>query len=110
MIPLATTTFTQRRPDPDADPYETRTVTIVATGIRGHLDSPSGTEQAIGGQLEEISAVALLEPTTDLQHTDELVDETTGNEYRISWVRQRVGLGLDHTKAGVAAFHGASVG
>lgn len=107
MIPLATTTFTQRRPDPDADPYETRTAAIVATGIRGHLDAPSGTEQAIGGQLEEISAVALVE-TTDLLHTDEFVDENTGDEYRISWVRQRRGLGLDHTKAGVAAFQGGS--
>lgn len=107
MIPLATTTFTQRRPNPDADPYEAATSAVVARGIRGHLSAPTGAELAIGGQQSRVNAVALLD-TTCLEHTDELVDDNTGLIYRIEWTRTRQGLSLDHSKAGLVAFEGAA--
>lgn len=109
VIPLFTTRVTVRRPDPDADPYEGRTSTVVRTGVLAHIGDPSGRERAIGGQQSEITDVLLAEPG-ELLHTDEIVDEITGDEYRISWVRHRQGLTLDHVKAGLVQFAGASVG
>lgn len=109
MIPVFTTTVTVRRPDPDADPYEGRTAPVVQTGVPAHIGSPSGAELAIGGQQSRVTDVLLTDPA-DIRHTDHILDETTGDEYRIEWVRQRQGLALDHTKAGLVQFVGASVG
>lgn len=107
MIPLATTTVTILRPA-SGDPYETASASTVATGIGAHISAPSGAEIDRGGQLERIDAVLLVDAGTDLEHTDEVTDDATGDEYRVAWVRARRGLGLDHVKAGLVAFHGGA--
>lgn len=111
MLPLATTTVSVlERPD-TVDPYEDTgdDWTPIHTGVAAHISDPSGTERAIGGQQSEINAV-LLADTTAIAHTHRILDESTGDIYLIEWVRQRQGLALDHTKAGLIVFEGASVG
>lgn len=108
---LTTTTITVRRPT-DGDPYETSVgdPPAVAEGVPAHIGSPSGAEARIGGQQEAVSAVLLVDPDVDVARTDIVDDEATGERYDVAWVRRRTGLGLDHTKAGLTAFKGASVG
>lgn len=109
MIPLATTSVVIERLQDGVDPYEDEDAWMpIATGVPGHISSPTGQERAIGGEQSEIDAV-LLADTLELQHTDRITDER-GDTYRVTWVRYRVGLGLDHTVAGLKVFEGASSG
>lgn len=111
MIPLLTTTTVSIIRPAAGDPYETASSeTTVASGIRAHISSPLGSEQTIGGQLEQVDAVLLAESGIDLRHTDHVVDDDTAERWRVVWVRDRQGLGLDHTKAGLVAFQGGAVG
>lgn len=107
MTLLTTTTITVYRPA-EGDPYESAALSVVAEGVAAHISSPSGAERDIGGSQTEIDAV-LLADTLDLNQTDQITDER-GDTYRVAWVRHRVGLGLDHTKAGLKVFQGASNG
>jgi len=109
VIPLATTTVLIERPEAGVDPYDPATTySIVASGVAAHISVPSGSEAAIGGEQARIDAV-LLADTTDLTHRDRVTDDR-GDTYEVAWVRQRVGLGLDHAKAGLRVFVGASNG
>lgn len=109
MTLLTTTTVTVKRPA-DGDPYETASEPTVASGVPAQISQPSGQEIDQGGEYERVDAVLLCLPNTDLTHTDLVTDDGTGNEYRVAWVRQRQGLGLDHTKAGLVAHDGAANG
>ncbi|MGK2948990.1 MAG: hypothetical protein ACSLFP_10475 [Acidimicrobiales bacterium] len=109
MLPLATTTITIERPS-STDPYETPTTTDVACGVAAHIGSPSGNEVDQGGQQERVDAVLLAKAGIGLLHTDLVVDDGTGDRYRVVWVRQRQGLGLDHTRAGLRVYSGAANG
>jgi hypothetical protein len=109
MLTLPTTTVTIERPS-DADPYETPTTTLVAAGLAAHISQPTGNETDRGGQTERIDAVLLVANDETLLHTDLITDDTTGDSYRVAWVKRRVGLGLDHTKAGLVAWSGGSNG
>lgn len=107
---LTTTTVTVTRPT-GGDPYETSSgSTTPATGVAAHISAPTGSEVDAGGQLERIDAVLLAEPSLDLRHTDLVTDDATGDLYRVAWLRLRRGLGLEHLKAGLVAFHGAAAG
>lgn len=106
---IPTTTGSILRPG-DGDPYETDTPTVAASGIACHLSSPSGREVDRGGQLERIDTVLLAPVDTDLRHTDLFRDDADGTTYRVSWVEKRRGLGLNHTKAGLARWSGGSGG
>lgn len=99
MIPASTTTFTVRTLT-ESEPGEGRTITATAQ-VAGTLSSPSGGEvwQAGGGS-ETVDAVIICDPAT-IAHTDQLVDDTTGDVWEVSWVRKRIGLGLDHMRLGV---------
>lgn len=107
-LPLAVTTITVRRP-PAGDPYEPATAPVIATGVRAVIGSPSGSERRIGGQLSEITDVLNCD-VTDLDHRDLVDDEVTGESYSVEWVRKRIGLGLDHVKAGLRQTKGGSSG
>jgi hypothetical protein len=109
MLPLATTTVTVERPE-GGDPYEPQDATTVSTGTPGHVSAPSGREVDRGGELEAISAVLLTDSGIDLAHTDLVLDEGTGERYRVAWVDHRRGLGLDHTKAGLVRYQGGANG
>lgn len=106
---LTTTTISILRPV-DGDPYVTAVESTVATGVEAHISQPTGQELDQGGQLEQVDAILLTDPGVDLTHTDLVVDAGTDLRYRVAWVRERQGLGLDHTKAGLIAFSGGAAG
>lgn len=102
-VPFHTTTITVLRvaADPARDPYDAPPEpTVVASGVRGHLSSPSGRERTAGGSQEVVEFRLACDPV-DLRHTDQVRDETTGLVYAVVWTRERQALGLDHTQAGL---------
>lgn len=107
---LATTTVRIDRPAQAADPYETTTSSTLAAGVAAHISTPSGNDLRVGGKTEVVDAVLLIDRTPVLLRTDLVVDETTGDTWQVTWTRQRIGLGLDHQKAGLVAVKGAATG
>jgi len=107
---LWTTALTVTRPDGSGDPYEAATTTTVTTGLSAHVSAPSGADLHVGGAQQTITAVALCEPAPALQRGDLVTDPATGSTFAVAWVLQRVGLGLDHQKAGLSATAGAANG
>lgn len=104
-IPLATTTIAVRRITADlstVDPYEVTAVPeTVASGIRAHIGSESGTEAIAGISAQEDIGWHLDCDITDLVVTDQVYDETTGLTFQVVWAAERHGLGLDHIEGGL---------
>lgn len=107
---IPTTTVAIKRQTGVVDPYEAATETTVAAGIAAHVGTPSGSDRAVGGDKEVLTAVALLPAGTDIVFSDELVDERTSERYFVAWTRSRAGLGLDHVKCGLRGVKGGSSG
>ena len=89
------------------EPFETTTYTARASGVAAHISSPSGSERAGSDGGERIDAVLLCDAT--VARNDRVTDELTGAVYRVAWVHDRTGLGLDHTKAGLIYADGETV-
>lgn len=109
MIPLPTTAVTVHRVPVDGlrDGYDpVPAATVLASGIAAHLSAPGGDEDRDGAS-RELTAVRLLCETTDLLHTDRVVDDSTGDTYEVLAVQHRRGLGLDHTAADLQRITGA---
>lgn len=105
MIAPTTTTITVRRPG-TAEPHEGNgTPTTVASGVPAHIGAPSGSERRDGASQESITDQLSAEPVA-LLHTDIVVDDVTGATFEVVWVQQRIGLGLDHTVAGLRRVSG----
>lgn len=106
-IPIATTTVSVLRADwDDADPYDPAPVpSTIASGVRAVISSPSGTEQVQGGQQEVVTFRLDCDPT-DIQHRDQIVDDATGDVFDVVWSRDRSGLGIDYTQAGLRQVEG----
>lgn len=104
MIPLATTTVTVKRVA-ETEPGEGRTTTTLARNVRAHIGSLSGSEQLRPGGGRSVTGYRLdcdLLPTGTLLHTDQVVDDTTGTTYEVTWAAEHRGLGLDHIEAGLS--------
>lgn len=102
MIPLATTTITWLASDQDGtkDLRDPPTFSIPrASGVRAVIGSPGGTEDTTSGQREETTFRLNCDPVPGALHDERVVDEQTDETYEVVWVRQRRGLGLDHTVA-----------
>lgn len=99
MTLLSTTTITVQHPTA-AEPFEPTGYTSGET-VRGHISNPSGRET--GGQ-EDVEFRLDCEPVT-LGHADRVID-AEGAVYEVVWARQRKGLGLDHTVAGLRQIAG----
>lgn len=100
MIPAATTTVTWKAAS-EPEPGEGRTFSTRASGVRAVISSPNGRAQGqAGGGREVIDAVLNCDPVSG-EHTDLVVDDTTGETWEVVWVEQRKGLGVDHTRAGL---------
>lgn len=101
-LPLSTTTITVQS-TVEAEPGEGRTTATVATGVRAVIGSPSGRERpAPGGGTSRITHTLDADPVPELADgTCLVVDEADGRTFEVEWVTHRVGLGLDHTKAGL---------
>lgn len=109
MIPINTTTISIFRPPSGQDPYDAAPNTKEAAGVRAVIGSPSGTDRAIGGDQQIISARLTADPC-DLRHYDEVRDDVTGETYAVVWSRKRNGFGLDHVAAGLRQVTGAANG
>lgn len=103
-IPFSTTTITVERSDQDGtkDAYDGVGYSTVISGVRAVIGSPSGAETNVGGSSEDVSARLNCDPI-DLRHDDRVTDEQTGETWLVAWTRRRLGLGLDHTVAGLRA-------
>lgn len=111
-IPLATTTITVRRvpDDEDLDPYDEQPEPeTVASGVRAHISTRTGRETVAGGSQEVVSFGLSCDPV-DLRHTDEVVDDTTGETFEVVWAISRQGLGMDHVQAGLERVTGVVSG
>jgi hypothetical protein len=110
MLPVTTTTVTVIDQGGIGDPYEAGTATTVATGVPAHIGSPSGMESRLGGEREVVDAVLHIDVTPLLTRSYVVVDEQTDETWSITWVRTRIGLGLDHQRAGLVAVKGGAGG
>lgn len=97
-LPLTTTTVAIADGD-TPEPYEGTTWTTRHASAAAHISSPSGRERAGQDGGERIDAVLLTE--VEVWRGDRVTDSATGDVYRVAWVVERTGLGLDHTKAGL---------
>lgn len=97
MIPIATTTVTVLRSDQDGtkDQFDGVTRSTLVTGVRAVIGSPSGTNDMQGGDSESVTERFQCDPT-DIRHDDLILDEISGLTWNITWVRRRMGFGLDH--------------
>lgn len=104
MLPLATTTITVLRSNQDGtrDAVDGVTFSTLVSGVRAVIGSDSGRETNVGGSSESVDARLDCDPC-DLRHGDRITDETTGETWGVSWVRRRIGYGLDHMAAGLLA-------
>jgi hypothetical protein len=111
MLPVTTTSVRVERRNPQADAYEPADPQFVAEHLKATISGPGGSEGLIGGSVEIVDArlhVDALAPA--LVKDDVVVDETTGDTWRVVWRRIRIGFGLDHQVAGLVAVRGASLG
>jgi hypothetical protein len=105
VIAVATTTVTVRTVT-EAEPGEGRTVSATARNVRAHFSAVSGGESTRpGGGQSTLSGTALLDPCT-VAHTDQLVDENTGEVWEVLSARLHRGVGLDHVRCEVERIEG----
>jgi hypothetical protein len=108
-VPLATTTIAVRRVQ--GGPYDIDTAlpapATVAAKVRAHISTPTGRGTDVGGQ-EELVEFRLACDPVELRHTDTVLDEQTSESYQVVWAKQRRGLGLAHTEAGLRQTAGAA--
>jgi hypothetical protein len=115
-IPFATTTIGVWRaptPAPDdegdwPDPTDPVVRSKVFTGVRAHISTSSGRENVASGSLREVADFRLSCDPVDggLRHTDVVEDETTGEQFEVTWAHSRYpqGLGMHHEQAGLRRF------
>lgn len=108
-IPLALTTVTVVERSSDGDPYEDPTESVLATGVRAVIGSPTGVDLRVGGDKAVIDAAAQLDPC-EISRTCRLYDEQTEQVWDVAWVQARFGLGLDHVRVGLTIVEGGSSG
>lgn len=109
MIPLASTTLTVYRQPQDAtlDGYDTQPArTPVAKGLRAHIGSPSGRASISDGD-RVVVGFSLHTDGFDFANDDVLVDETTGTQYLLLWVKRTRALGMDFCQGSVRTVEGA---
>ena len=110
-IPIHTTTISVLRVPEDAerDPYDAQPeAEVIASGVRAHISTGGGSETVVGGTQEVVTHRLSCDPT-DIDH-DDRIEDAEGQTYDVVWVSDRVGLGMDHTQAGLKRVSGHSVG
>lgn len=95
----------------EEDGGEEDTYTIFETGIRGSTVYFSGTESVAQGSRERVDARVFCDvPATEIHAYDRIHDTTTNQWWYVSFVRSRLGLGLDHLVIGVYEVTGIARG
>ncbi|MCK9496594.1 MAG: hypothetical protein M0R75_14020 [Dehalococcoidia bacterium] len=101
---MATTTIAVLRvpADPARDPLDPKPpAAVIACGVPAHISTSRGSEEVSSGGSQEVVYFRMSCAVTDLRSTDQVRDEVTGEVYEVTWARERRGLGLDHTQAGL---------
>lgn len=110
VIPVSTTTVrVLRRPsDGTLDPYDPQpSPSVVASGVRAHISTSRGSEERAGSDRSIVQFRMSCDPLpVGLLHTDQVVDEQSGEVYEVRWAVSRVGLGMDHIQAGMDQISG----
>jgi len=110
VIPFATSRIRVYRvpADPDRDPLdEAPPAEVIAEDVRSNISSPFGRERNLGG-VQEVVEFSLSCDPVDLTNLDQVEDQDTGEMFEVVWARQRVGFGLDHTRAGLKQVTGVA--
>lgn len=111
MLPLATSTFrVQRASNIDDDSGDALTFADVATGIRGTTMFYSGSASVAHGDRERVDVRIALAEDYGIKQYDIVFDEITGDEWKVAWVRKRIGLGLTHYIVGCYEVTGTARG
>lgn len=100
-IPFNTTTITVTRAS-GGDALDRGAPATVVSGVRAVVSGPSGSEIVTAGASEIESASLRCDPC-DLRHGDTVTDDSTGDVWRVTYARKRVGMGIDHMTAGLVA-------
>jgi hypothetical protein len=113
MLPYAPNTVTVTRPaaqDGDYEDSDTDDIPeTVAAAWSVAITAPSGSDLVVSGQKEIVDAKMIAPVTPVLEHTDLVVDDDSGESYRVVWVRRRRGLGLDHQIVGLRSVVGGAL-
>lgn len=99
MTVLLPTTTVTVEDGTNPEPFEATTFSARSAGVPAHISSPSGSERVGDAGGERIDAVLLCD--VFVERGDRVTDASTGAVYRVAWVTERTGLGLDHTRAGL---------
>lgn len=111
MLPVATTTVTITRwTGQDGDPYEVGRSVATSVTVEAVIGSPSGSLRGAGGARSEVDAVLHVPAGTLLPADATVLDDQTGRTWRVAWVEERPGLGIDHVRAGLVRVSGAANG
>lgn len=116
-IPIWTTTVSVLRPtvqDGDADGYpdstpvynkvSSGTHAVIMSATRGV--SGGGSKTVREGSERVINVFKLVADPVSVQNTDQILDETTQQLYRVEWIAPRPGYGLDHVDVGLSFVEG----
>lgn len=105
-LPFTTTTVTiESDASAAADGLDAPSWVTKRADEPARVSGPSGASERIGQ--ERVDAVLFVNPGTDLALTDRVTDQLTGHIYRVLYVQEVVGFGLDHTKAGLRRITGS---
>lgn len=95
--------------DPTRDPYDAPPAAVeVDAGHPAHVDVASGSERVAGGAQEVVEYRLYAQAGTDLAHTDQWRDDTTGVVYDVEWVHERVHPRLGYVEAGLRKVTGVA--
>lgn len=110
MLPLVTTTVTIERPQTGIDPFEDQSWSVVGSSVPGTISGSSGAGRDAGGAQQTLQAKLFVDEGVDVRKADRITDGTSGEVWRVLWVRKRYELGLGHVVAGLEAVEGAADG
>jgi hypothetical protein len=95
-VVLATTTITIETAS-EVEPGDGRTFSTLASSVPAQIGRPSGVEETVpGGGRQQLTADFSCDYVAGVDHLCRVTDEVSGEVWEVSWVKPRVGLGLDH--------------
>jgi hypothetical protein len=78
----------------------------VASFVRANISGEGGSETLMGGSQQTLTGSLTVPRGTDLHRYDRVLDESTGQQWEVTFVVAKHGLGLDRVKAGLQAVEG----
>lgn len=104
-LPIVTRTVLIEAPDVvDDDPVDVSDTWTTVADTDAHIAGASGNRQGAGR--EQVDAVLYVNLGVPVSRFCRVTDRATGFIYMVQWVQSLVGVGLDHTKAGLTRIAG----